>query len=90
MTLVSKNPWHAPTRVGALVFCQLEHAERLALATRQPCERLWGIVTEDGKDYRTNQVRVKWLAGPRFGQRWTYIMDLTFVTLPGDAKEPRA
>ena len=66
------------TRVGALVKCRME------------VTRLWGIVTEDGKGYRSNQVRVRWFAGPRYGQRWAYITDLTFVTLPGDAKEPRA
>lgn len=70
------------TRVGALVKCRME------------VTRLWGIVTEDGKGYRSNQVRVRWFAGPSSGwsngQRWAYITDLTFVTLPGDAKEPRA
>jgi len=65
------------TRVGALVKCRTG-------------TRLWGIVIEDGvPDFRSNQVRVKWFAGPRYGQRWEYITDLTFVTLPGDAKEPR-
>ena len=65
------------TRVGALVRCRTE------------VTRLWGIVTEDGKDYRSNQVRVRWFAGPRYGQRWAYITDLTFVTLPGETKRSR-
>ena len=71
------------TRVGALVKSGEFYGPGMGLT------RLWGIVTEDGKGYRSNQVRVRWFAGPRYGQRWAYITDLTFVTLPGDAKEPR-